>query len=225
MTFDALIFDFDGTILDSYEQIMATYCAIAKEITGKKADVEWFKTVFKPDYLSNLEKLGVPLDKVEQADEIFDRETGSILLDVALFPGIEKIITKLSDYFPKMAICSTNSSSIIKNRLELASLLPYFDVIVGHDKVNKRNKKGNRRIKPDPYPLVLTLQGLDSSPENAIFVGDSVNDFLAGRAANIGHVALCLWGRYESKESLLSLDADEYFSEPIEILGLKGLAK
>jgi pyrophosphatase PpaX len=90
-----------------------------------------------------------------------------------------------------LAIVTSKSEYLALRALVLVRLARYMDTIVGCD--------SSTRHKPDPEPVRIALQRLDCPPESAIFVGDSVHDLLAGRAAGVRTVA-ALWGAFKRED-------------------------
>jgi phosphoglycolate phosphatase-like HAD superfamily hydrolase len=66
-----------------------------------------------------------------------------------------------------------------------------MDTVVGCD--------SSTRHKPDPEPVQIALHRLDCAPENAVFVGDSVHDILAGNAAGVTTLA-ATWGAFKKAD-------------------------
>ena len=75
--------------------------------------------------------------------------------------------------------------------LALVGLATSMDTIVGAD--------SSLRHKPDPEPVRVALRRLGSDPEHALYVGDSVHDLMAGRAAGV-RTAAALWGAFKRED-------------------------
>jgi len=87
-----------------------------------------------------------------------------------------------------IGIVTSKSEALALRGLAHVGLARLMDTIVGCD--------SSVRHKPDPEPVRIALHRLDALPENAIFVGDSVHDVLAGNAAGV-HTAAALWGAFK----------------------------
>jgi pyrophosphatase PpaX len=83
-----------------------------------------------------------------------------------------------------------------------------FDVIIAADDVANH--------KPHPEPLLKALEKFDALPHEAIYVGDSIHDIAAGRAAQIA-TAAAAWGPFPRTE-LEELKPDYLLDEPRELL-------
>ena len=84
-----------------------------------------------------------------------------------------------------------------------------FEVVVGGDET--------ARHKPDPAPLLLALERLGASAEDAVYVGDSPFDMQAARAAGLYAIGVS-WGRIHAADKLL--EADVVIDRPEELLEL-----
>ena len=79
-----------------------------------------------------------------------------------------------------LAVCSGNNTKTIKACLKVAGLESYFQFITGRDSV--------RFAKPDPEALFLVLKHFNISAGQAVFIGNSINDQQASKAAGIDYV-------------------------------------
>ena len=82
---------------------------------------------------------------------------------------------------------TSKSEALALRALALHGLARHMDTIVGCD--------ASTRHKPDPEPVHIALSRLGAAPHNAIFVGDSVHDIIAGNAAGVTTVA-ATWGAF-----------------------------
>ena len=79
--------------------------------------------------------------------------------------------------FDAEGVCSLNCERACRTALDVHDLAPHVDAIVGRDTLSTR--------KPDPEPLLETIQRMDASVEETVFVGDSVRDEEAARRADV----------------------------------------
>ena len=105
------------------------------------------------------------------------------------------------------AIVTSKTSWLARRGLDHVGLGAHFDVIVGCDSCE--------RHKPDPEPVRLALERLGYEPHEAVFVGDSVHDMFAGKAAGVFTVAVA-WGNIHPLENLA--DADVLVETPAQLL-------
>lgn len=107
-----------------------------------------------------------------------------------------------------MGIVSTKAHNVVEYGLDMFKLKDYFGVIIGGDDV----KNG----KPDPEGMFAACDALKVSKDNALYIGDSINDIKAGRSAGMFTVAYL---SYECKRDDLSAsDANEHISALNELI-------
>jgi len=183
-----ILFDLDGTLIDSIELILnsARY-AFQKLGRDCPPDDEWLSGV------------GIPLftmfrryarDEADCASLIaayreyqlahHDRLTRS-------YDQVDETVDLLKRRGHEIGIVTSKSEALALRGLALVGLARHMDTIVGCD--------SSTRHKPDPEPVRIALHRLDALPGDAIFVGDSVHDVLAGNAAGV-HTAAALWGPF-----------------------------
>ena len=203
----AVLFDLDGTLLDTVPDLHAAVCAMLADL-GRPALPEEAVRSYVGRGLANLVKreLADSLDAAEDdspapAEALasfrrhYARENGR---RTQLFPGAREGLEAIRAKGLPMAVITNKAHAFTIPLLEMTGLAGSFDVVVSGDTLPK--------IKPDPMALVWACGRLDVSPADAVFVGDSVNDFLAGRAAGC-HVFLLPYGYNEGRD-VQELDCD-----------------
>jgi pyrophosphatase PpaX len=184
-----ILFDLDGTLIDSIELILnsARY-AFQKLERDCPPDEEWLSGV------------GIPLftmfrryarDEADCAALIAAyREYQLVHHDrlTRCYDQVGETVEILRDRGHDIGIVTSKSEALALRGLAHVGLARHMDTIVGCD--------SSTRHKPDPEPVRIALHRLDASPEDAIFVGDSVHDVLAGNAAGV-HTAAALWGAFK----------------------------
>lgn len=184
-----VLFDLDGTLIDSIELILnsARY-AFQKLERDAPPDEEWLSGV------------GIPLftmfrryarDEADCAALIAAyREYQLVHHDrlTRCYDQVAETVEILRDRGHEIGIVTSKSEALAMRGLAHVGLARHVDTIVGCD--------SSTRHKPDPEPVRIALHRLDASPDDTIFVGDSVHDLLAGNAAGV-HTAAALWGAFK----------------------------
>jgi pyrophosphatase PpaX len=184
----AILFDLDGTLIDSIELILNS-ARYAFEKLGRDSppDSEWTAGI------------GIPLftmfgryarDAGDQAALIAAyREYQLANHDrlIRCYDDVVSTVAELSRRGHELAIVTSKSEALAMRGLTHVGLARFMDTIVGCD--------SSTRHKPDPEPVRIALHRLDCAPEDAIFVGDSVHDILAGNAAGV-MTAAATWGAF-----------------------------
>lgn len=172
----AVLFDLDGTLLDTDRLIWAGYHYLFRK--------------YRPDYeLSDeelLEFLGPPLNVIfpryfeEDGEKLF-KEYRKFYANmnphdfVTIFPGVLETLNYLKDNNYRMGIVTTKETGSAIESLADFNLNHFFDTVIGYDLVAKH--------KPHPEGVLKAADVLGVNPEETIFVGDNASDILAGKGA------------------------------------------
>jgi pyrophosphatase PpaX len=187
--FEAVLFDLDGTLIDSIGLIVRSY-QHTLTVHGKPAET----------YAEILRGVGAPLathldqwasDAQERAAMVatyraWNRAHHDEL--VRPFPGIAAALDGLVQRGRRIAVVTSKLRAAALHGLAHCGLHHPFEVVLGADDVE--------RHKPDPAPILLALERMGVAPARAAYVGDSVFDVRAANAAGVVSGA-ALWGPYE----------------------------
>jgi len=209
--FDFLIFDLDGTVVDSQRDLTR-----AVNLTRADYGLSGLSIETVSGYLGNGVKVLVdkvmPCDKVNcpveiaRALEKFKAYYAAHLIDTTKpYDGIVEILEKCRD--KKKVILSNKSEQFSKEIVNRLGLSKHFLDVWGGDTLDEK--------KPSPKPILELLKKFSVKPENAIMIGDGVNDVLAARAAGIKSLAT-LYG-YSPKDEIVNLKPDYIAYSPAEI--------
>ncbi len=184
----ALIFDFDGLIIDSetpeYESWLAVYRAYGADLPiefwagliGKSSADASF------DPYAHLEaQIGKPVDRAAIRQQrhthfrsIFDQQD--------TLPGVRARMAEAQERGLKLGVASSGTRDWVQSNLERLGLMPFLGTVATADDVP--------RAKPDPAVYLLAAQQLDVSPNQCIVLEDSRNGLLAAKAAGMFAVAI-----------------------------------
>ena len=213
MMLRALIFDVDETLVyyEGYDhrEWYEKWVMPALRERGIELDYETYrKTVTGELPRSYVERFGI--DHVE-----FWRIVDSVNLEyrkrmaelgrIKPFPDVDAL-EELKKMGLKLAAVSNASQECTEFVLNLFNLRKYFDVIYGKDYSNLDG------VKPDPYLVKKALNALDLKPHEALMVGDSHHDVLAGKRADMKVVNVTRFGKVEG--------ADYYVNDLWELVEL-----
>jgi HAD superfamily hydrolase (TIGR01509 family) len=182
----ALVFDFDGLILDTETPIFQSWQEMYRAY-GLELPLElWVTnigTAEEPfDPLTELvRQSSMPLDHQEIAARRMQREL-ELIQDHAPLPGVVDYLQDAQSLGLKVGIASSSSCRWVSGHLERLGLIGYFNAIVAKDDVPV--------TKPDPTLYRAILEKLDVAPERAVAFEDSPNGILAARRAGLFCVAV-----------------------------------
>lgn len=175
----AVVFDFDGLIVDTETPWFYVYRDLFRELGGDLPLEEWVKVVGSSfeiaDPFHHLEKaIGRKVDRMAIQREAAERYKA---LPLSVRPGVEAYLHSARESGFKIGLASSSDRAWVEGYLKRFGLLSYFDVIRTRDDV--------RRIKPDPELYVAALSGLGVAAGEALAFEDSLNGLRAAAAAGL----------------------------------------
>ena len=208
MPFSTLLFDLDGTLIDSIDLILRSYRHTMRTHRGEEPpDDVW------------MEGLGTPLwvqfrrwtqDEAEIRAMVETYRTYNLAHHDELvrpYDGVVEAVLRLDTAGRTLGLVTSKMRGGALKGLRLAGLETAFDVVVGSDEVTNP--------KPHPEPVLLALERLDRRPADAVFIGDSRHDIECGRAAGVKTAAV-LWGPFD-RNHLEDLDPDYWLERPSDL--------
>ncbi len=219
-----ILFDFDGTLVNTTPLILRSFRATWLKVFGfEMEDADYIKTfgTLLHSALKGLTEQCVAEGRIcavedlaAKADELLRiyREFNLEWHDEAIepFAGIDDALQELKARDYRLGIVSSKMRFGVERGLNVFAMAELFDVIIAADDVTNH--------KPHPEPLLKALEKFDAQPHEAVYVGDSIHDIAAGRAAQIV-TAAAAWGPFPRTE-LEALQPDHMLDEPRELLTL-----
>jgi pyrophosphatase PpaX len=195
----ALLFDLDGTLVDSIELILASarHAFIGYAGTAPSDD-EWRAGIGRP-LLTMFREFADDEAEVQRLVgryRTYQLEHHDRL--VHAYEGIVPLIRELAALGHPMALVTSKADWLAHRALEHVGLAASIPVVVGCDSCTQH--------KPHPEPVERALALLHAAPRGALFVGDSPHDVEAGRAAGVRTIGVT-WGAF-SREEMITSGAD-----------------
>jgi pyrophosphatase PpaX len=208
MRFPVVLFDLDGTVVDSGAMILASMRHATRTVLGRDIpDEALMAAVGGPGLEHQMRSLGP-----EHVDELVRayREHNEPLHDeLRVCGGIDDVLVALKEEGRKLGIVSAKRRRTVELAFANVAVGHLFDVVVGGDEHEKQ--------KPEPDLLLIALERLGEEPSSAAYVGDSPFDIEAAHAAEMYAVAVT-WGGIHSREMLT--EADVVVDRPEELLAV-----
>lgn len=206
-----ILFDLDGTLVDSIDLILASYRHTMKTHLGRvPPDDEWKSTMGTPLRMQLESFASTP----EQAESMFhtyiEHNEANHERLIRPFPGMRDAAVALRDAGYRLGVVTSKLGANAERELRTCGLDGLFDDMISATDV--------RRPKPDPEPVVLSLRSLDLAAADALLVGDSIYDLQAGRAAGVD-TAAALWGPFD-RETLADGRPDYWLDTIDQLLAL-----
>ncbi|MCY9665779.1 pyrophosphatase PpaX [Paenibacillus alginolyticus] len=181
--YTTILFDLDGTIVDTNELIISSFMHVLKDAPNSERYTKEFIT----------KNMGLPLrEQLEAYTESKDvdqyikayrqyNESNHEQL-VKPFPFVKETLEKLQKSGIHLGVVTSKIKKTAVMGLTLTGLLPYMDILVTEDDVING--------KPDPEPILRALKQLQVTPENTLMVGDSEYDILSAKGAGVACAAV-----------------------------------
>lgn len=186
---EAVIFDLDGTLVDTPGVIVETALAALRGTGGLampepqaiRATIGLPLTVA----FSGLLGLAEESDEVQEVVAEYRRLWRANVIPRSaelLYPGVAEGVQVLRDLGLRLAVATSKIQSGAVAQLEAAGIARHFEVVAGYDAVE--------RPKPDPQLALHVLERLGAAPERTIVVGDTTHDLLMARGAGLRAIAV-----------------------------------
>lgn len=213
--YDTVIFDMDGTLLNTIEDIADSVNYILKKYGYKERTIDEINSFVGKGAGILMEKaLPDGINKrdfekyLEEYKEYYLKNNN---IKTSPYEGIIEMLAELSDRNYKIAVVSNKNDSNIKD-LNKIYFNDYIKTAIGESKSVNR--------KPAPDMVNIALEELCSKAENAVFVGDSDVDIHTAKNAGMPCVSVC-WG-FRSREFLIKNGAEHLIGKPHELLEFLG---
>ena len=210
MRFETVLFDLDGTIVDSGKMILASFRHATRTVLAREIpDTELLAAVGG----SSLTEQMRALDRDRVDDLISSYREHNRPLHDSLEPcaGIEDVLARLDDEGRTLGIVTAKLRLTVDLAFAVLPLEQYFDVVVTADMTE--------RHKPHPDPILHALRLAEARAESAAYVGDSPFDVAAARAAGVFSVAVT-WGGIHPEERLRAERPDALVATAEQLLGV-----
>jgi pyrophosphatase PpaX len=174
MPITTLLFDLDGTLIESNTLILASYTATLEHFTGRKYEQEELLPFIGPP----LKDVFMNIDPARADDMIAAYRKHNLEHHdeyVEAYPYVVETLQQLKQAGFKLGIVTTKIRETAERGITVCGLDGLFDVVIGYDDINQP--------KPHPEPVLKALEALGSTPEEAIMVGDNYHDIESGQNA------------------------------------------
>ena len=197
MALKLIIFDLDGTLIDSLEDITRAVnhatrpYGIAEKSIAEMGDLLGTGISILIDRV-----LGDRRNELKEVvlERFMDYYSGHLVERTTVYPGVKDLLENLDRY--KKAVVTNKREQFAKTMLNELGIACYFDSILGSDSVGAK--------KPSPVPLLHLLDLFKLDPSEAVMVGDSEIDIAAGKGAGVKTVGVT-YG-YRQRGALIDAD-------------------
>jgi HAD superfamily hydrolase (TIGR01549 family) len=174
----ALLFDLDGTLLDSFSAHLEAYRIMFGRF-GIEITKESFLSSYSPNWYETYHAMGLPKETWELANAYWLEAAAQQTPN--LFPGVEKILLQLAGLY-KLGLVTSGSKSRVVRDLERTGIKTTFETVITGDDV--------QQPKPAPEGLEMALARLEVQPHEAVYIGDAQADYEMAHAAKVQFVGV-----------------------------------
>lgn len=204
----AVLFDMDGTLVDTLPDIAAAVNAALRELGLRALDAAHIATLIgngprvlsrraleAQETLSAAEREGLVEPLLAGYARNYATQAGKL---GRIFPGTLEGLGELSDQGLKLGVVTNALQHLAETVLSRFGIAPHLQLVLGGDRVS--------RHKPHPEPLWQACIELGVAPHETLMVGDSINDVAAARAA--GCAIVCVPHGYDQGQPVHELGCD-----------------
>lgn len=217
MKYSAVIFDLDGTLINSLEDLADSGNEALTKFGFSSHPADAYKK-FIGNGLRQMMKAAARKEIDDCLVDMLWKECRNVynknyLKKTCLYDNVHKMLKELKKLEIKMAVCTNKPDKLANEVVDKLIGRNYIDVVYGErDGIPK---------KPDPTSLFEAARYLGLAPESIIYMGDSGVDMICGKRAGM-LTAGALWG-FRDKEELVECGAKILLETPMELLDFLNL--
>jgi pyrophosphatase PpaX len=190
--FPVVLFDLDGTVVDSGAIILASMRHATRAVLGIEAeDAELLKAVGGPGLEAQMAAFAP--ERVDELVRVSRAHNEPLHDELEACEGMEDVIERLHEDGTRVGVVTARRRATVDRAFARLRVGHLCETVVGGDETE--------RHKPEPEPLLLAAKRLGVSPQDCAYVGDSPFDTRAAKAAHMYPVAVP-WGRIHDRATL-----------------------
>jgi pyrophosphatase PpaX len=207
-SFRTVLFDLDGTLLDSIGLILASYRHTLRTHRGTAPlDEVWLAGLGTPLHAQLADFTDDPGELEAMVATYREHNLAHHDAMVRAYPGAPEAVHALARQGTRLGVVTSKRRDGTQRGITVGGFAGAFGTVVCADDVE--------RHKPHPEPVLRALEDLGAEPQSTVFVGDSPHDLAAGRAAGVATAAV-LWGPF-AREDLAAHHPDHWVEQPADL--------
>src|SRR3954452_24076811 len=208
--FPVVLFDLDGTVVDSGSIILASMRHATSEVLGEEySDAELLQAVGGPGLEAQMAVFAP--ERVEELVRVYRAHNEPLHDELEACVGMEDVLVRLHEEGRRLGVVTAKRRSTVELAFARVPIAHLFETVVGGDERKNHN--------PHPEPLLLAAERMGIDPTTAAYVGDSPFDMRAAKAAGMYAVAVT-WGRIHDRSKLEREEPDAIADTAEELLEL-----
>jgi pyrophosphatase PpaX len=206
--YPVVLFDLDGTVVDTGAIILASMRHAAETVLGRDyTDDQLLAAVGGPGLEAQMHALDP--GRVDELVRVYRAHNEPLHDTIAVCEGMDVVLDVLRDRGHRLGVVTAKRRKTVDLAFARIPIEHLFETVVGGDETSQH--------KPHPAPLLLALQRMGAEPGDAAYVGDSPFDMQAAKAAGLLAIGVS-WGRIHAPDKLT--DADVVIHHADELLDL-----
>ena len=199
-----ILFDWDGTIVDSAQLGLNAYYKVFAEL-GCEFSEEIYNANYSPNWDKTYEALGLPKEYWERADTLwrfhYDQQTPELI------EGAADTLATMHAKGYRLGVVSSGNHGRVNREIQQFGLRDLFEVVMCHEHITQR--------KPHPEGLHLALERLAVVPDETAYVGDAPEDIEMGKEARV--LTIGVRGNYPCSGRLRAAEPEIYLESIREL--------
>ena len=212
MRCDPVLFDLDGTVVDSAAIILASLRHATQTVLGETIPDERLLATVGGSGLASQMRDFAP-DRVDELVRVYTEHNAPLHTGLAACDGMPELLGDLKADGRKLGIVTAKRRKTVQLAFDTLPIERLFDVVVAGDETDRQ--------KPHPEPLLRALAQLDARTTTAAYVGDSPFDIQAAKAGGLTSIA-ATWGRIHDRDRLEQEQPDHIVETPEELRDVLG---
>ena len=221
MPYKAVVFDLDGTLVESHIDYEKMGEEIQKLLTrmGMKEHIDDRRKAYMVTRkgAESLLEYGLPPENLEvtlrELDTLMNKIELSALPTMLLKPNVDKTLNKLHGSGFRLGIATRSHGEYATQSLKKFNILHYFHGVIGRDETP--------HPKPDPRHLLSTIQLINVRPEETLYIGDTTTDLTTSLAANVDFVGY--WRDEQWAQRLIDGGCKKIIKDLYDIVKIAGI--
>lgn len=205
-----VLFDWDGTLLDSFPSGYRASIAVLQHF-GIEIDRERFLETYSPNWYESYRMLGVPEEEWDNADQLWRKTYHQQTSE--LFPFVAAMLERLRAAGFSLGIVTSGNRDRVGRELDRFGLRETFAAVVCFEDTHEK--------KPHPAPLVRGIERIRATPETTVYVGDRPEDIFMGR--QVGTFTVGVESEYGTRDLLEQAAPDLLLPDASHLPGSFGL--
>jgi pyrophosphatase PpaX len=206
--FPVVLFDLDGTVVDSGAIILASMRHATREVLGRDIeDAELLQAVGGPGLEAQMAVFAP--ERVDELVRVYRAHNEPLHDELEACAGMEDVLVRLHEQGRRLGVVTAKRRATVELAFARIPIAHLFETVVGGDETQKH--------KPNPEPLLEAARRLHVSPGECAYVGDSPFDIRAAKAAGM-HAIAVTWGRIHDRSLLEREEPDAIAGTAEELL-------